>query len=177
MNRFNIVNRTRTSSGCVVVANITPKKVATRKDGCFDPFSNTVKYAGRSGNKTIRVLDVGRGSIREYVANLVACQTFLDTVYTLVQQDKHRLAAAKVMDFLDDALLDGNISMCNLGLALLNVEPLKNKPTVLLAFLSVTVGCDSKKLPARAIAFDKIRNAIVQEIGEVRTADVVDRFK
>lgn len=177
MQLFNIQNAIKTFASCSVVANVTPGGIVPYNDnGVFSPLAPIVQQVRPFSNSTFVTSRNDIANSAQF-ADWVACNAFLDNVYTLVRQDKHRAAAAEVMDFLDNALLSGNTKRCDMVFRLLDVQRLKHKPTVLLAFLSITAATDKNEVPARVSAFLKIRKAISLEIGETRTADVVDRFK
>ena len=80
------------------------------------------------------------------------------------------------MDELDGLLLSGNVSRCDEVMAAVDVNRLVKRPTVLIAFLGITVAA-SNSLKNRSGLWERIHSALQLEIGPERTSDILERFR
>ena len=91
--------------------------------------------------------------------------------------NQHRQAAADVMEYLDKLLLTGDFEACKVAMVRVDVEKLKDFPTVLIAFLGITAAAKEHLDPIRATLFDQIKAALNEKLGPERAALILDRFR
>lgn len=100
----------------------------------------------------------------------------LENVYFLAECDQPRLAAARIMDYLDDWQLSGAFTTCDHFLKLVDVARLKKSPTTLVALLGITVAAKSK-LPARDRLYSRAMQVLAESLGPDRAASILGRFQ
>jgi hypothetical protein len=103
--------------------------------------------------------------------------SFLSRLYRLSARGQKRLAAAKVMEYVDKLLRESSFAGCRRLLDSVDVARLKKFPTVLLAFLGITLAAKEELSPSRKKFCERVRTALVDELGsEERVGRILARF-
>lgn len=126
----------------------------------------------RSGSRTS--LDrVQRGQS----AGMLEIPSFLSAVYSRSARGQPRQAAAKVMEYVDDLLREGEFSACRRLLEKVDVPRLKDFPAVLLAFLGITLAAREKLSSSRERFWGRVKAMMAQELGLERAHRILSRFQ
>lgn len=103
--------------------------------------------------------------------------SLLDRVYTLAASGRTRPAAAKIMEYTDNLLLGGQFEICRRLLGRIDASRLSKYPTLLVAFLGITLGAKEKLSEARKRFYASAQAEISRELGPDRAERILRRFQ
>jgi hypothetical protein len=101
----------------------------------------------------------------------------LEQVYALAESNQVRRAAAKIMEYTDGLLLTGQFDVCGRLLDSVDFPRLSKYPTLLVAFLGITLGAKDKLGWSRDAFWSKVRIALSRELGPGRAENILRRFQ
>lgn len=102
---------------------------------------------------------------------------FLAKIYALAEYRQIRQAAARIMQHADDLILSNRFDACRSLLNQVEVDRLVKHPTLLVAFLGITLGAKEKLGRAREEFYAAVETALSRELGQVRAEGILRRFQ
>ncbi len=102
---------------------------------------------------------------------------FLNTLYQTAASNQPRQAAASVMKKIDELLLAGAFEECKRLLEDVDVARLRKQPTILLAFLGITLAAKEKLAPSRGTFFNRAAANLRAEFGPERAERILKSFQ
>jgi hypothetical protein len=103
--------------------------------------------------------------------------SFLEQVYRLAESNQTRRAAAAIMEYVDGLLHDGQFAACGRLLVRVDVSRLSKYPTLLVAFLGITLGAKEQMPLPRTDFYSRARDALARELDPVRADGILRRFQ
>src|SRR5579862_2687106 len=104
-------------------------------------------------------------------------KAFLEEIYRLAEANQNRQAAATIMEYLDALLRGGLFEACGRLLDSIEVSRLSKNPTLLVAFLGITLGGKGQLQRPRGDFFARVKSAFDRELGPDRAERILHRFK
>jgi hypothetical protein len=101
----------------------------------------------------------------------------LSEVYFLAESDSVRGAAARIMDYVDTMLREGRLDTCGRLLGAVDISRLSKYPTLLIAFLTITLGAKDKLGESRREFYSRTLAALGQELSQERAERLLHRFE
>jgi len=101
---------------------------------------------------------------------------FLEEVYQLAESN-HRLAAAKIMEHMDDLLHAGTFEKCKEAMDRADVSRLSKHPTLLIAFLGITLGAKAILSDSRSRFYSRAEAALTSVYDASRAGRILHRFQ
>lgn len=103
--------------------------------------------------------------------------SFLGLVYQLAESHQERLAAARIMEYVDGLLREGAFDVCGRLLSRVDVPRLSKHPTLLVAFLGITLGAKTQLAESRGEFCSRAREGLDRELGPERAERILCRFQ
>jgi len=103
--------------------------------------------------------------------------SFLEQVYAQAESNQVRRAAAKIMEYTDDLLLNGRFDVCGRLLGNVNISRLSKYPTLLVAFLGITLGAKNKLGWSREGFYSSVKVALGRKLTEDRAERILRQFQ
>lgn len=103
--------------------------------------------------------------------------SFLAGIYALAESNRVRQAAGKIMEYTDDLLLSSRFDACGHLLSQVDVDRLAKYPTLLVAFLGITLGAKAKLARTREGFYSSVESALSRELGPERAKRILRRFQ
>ena len=102
--------------------------------------------------------------------------SFLEEVYRLAESN-HRLAAARIMEYIDGLLHTCAFEECKRVIDRVDVLRLLKHPTLVLAFLGITLGAKAILADSRSRFYSSAKAALTDEFGASRAERILHRFQ
>lgn len=103
--------------------------------------------------------------------------SFLGQVYQLAESHRERLAATRIMEYVDGLLREGGFDVCGRLLSRVDVLRLSKHPTLLVAFLGITLGAKNQLAESRREFYSRAQAALDRELGPDRVERILCRFQ
>lgn len=103
--------------------------------------------------------------------------TFLRSIHSLAESGQVRSAAARIMEYTDALLLSGRFDACERLLDSVDVARLATRPTLLVAFLGITLGARDKLGEFRGKLYVSAKVELSRELGPDRAERILRRFQ
>ncbi len=101
----------------------------------------------------------------------------LREIHALAESNRVRQAASRIMEYTDGLLLESRFDVCGRLLSQIDVERLSIYPTLLVAFLGITLGAKEKLGRTREDFYSRAESALSRELGRIRAERILRRFR